>query len=123
VARHHREGTGTDQRGFTYVIHYQPDWFQKIRVSRRLENGRHSTATLFQNPEPIPAASPGPHVRTRIVSPDQGVDLEFALNSDAPYLRKVMLSCWVPGPEGGELEEVVFVVEQGGGGRRANGKA
>lgn len=113
MARHHREGTGTDQRGYEYVIHYQPDWFRKVRVSRLLENGRQSTATLFQNPEARPAGRPGPHAKTRILSPEQGIDLEFSVNPDAKHLHRVTLSCRIPTRDGTGVEEISFVVEQG----------
>jgi hypothetical protein len=116
VARHHREGTGTDQRGFSYHIEYQPDWFQKVRVSRQLENGRQSTTTLFRNPTPVPQSRPGPQVRTRIRSPEQEIDLEVSVNSDAHHLHRITLWCRVPSLDGIGVEEISFVVEHGNGG-------
>ena len=49
MARHNRDGRGSDQRGFDYEIGYQPDWLQQVKVTRNLESGRQSTKTLFRN--------------------------------------------------------------------------
>jgi hypothetical protein len=51
MARHNREASGSDQRGFEYTISYQPDWLRQVKVTRLLETGRQSTKTLFVNPD------------------------------------------------------------------------
>ena len=50
MARHNREGQGTDQHGHSYSVNYQPDWLRQVKVTRTLESGRQSTKTLFRNP-------------------------------------------------------------------------
>lgn len=47
MARHNREGMGSDQRGCEYQIGYQPDWRRYAKVTRALPSGRQSTKTLF----------------------------------------------------------------------------
>lgn len=80
MARHNREGRGTDQLGFEYQISYQPDWLRMVKVTRNLRSGRQSTMTLFRNPVPRGQRSPGDKVRTRIFSRDQDVDFEVVVH-------------------------------------------
>jgi hypothetical protein len=49
MARHNRVARGSDQRGETYELSYQPDWLRLVKVTRTLESGRQSTKTLFKN--------------------------------------------------------------------------
>ncbi|RMH21904.1 MAG: hypothetical protein D6701_01895 [Gemmatimonadetes bacterium] len=112
MARHNREGQGADQQGFRYSINYQPDWLRLVKVTRTLDSGRQSTKTLFRNPLPRPEASPGERVRTRILSRDQGLEVELCVTDPRQIVRRVQVTCTVPTPEGGE-EEVVLTLQDG----------
>lgn len=109
MARHNREGSGADQRGFEYGISYQPDWLKLVKVTRQLESGRQSTKTLFKNPLD-PEAEPGERVRTRIVSADQRLDFEVALTDPLCAVKRVRIAYELPG-ENGRTEEVEFTLE------------
>ncbi len=113
MARHNREGEGTDQRGFTYTVSYQPDWLRHVRVSRALPSGRRSTMTLFRNPHERRAMEPGEQVRTRITCPEQGVDLEVVVRCGRRSVGRIEVSCRVPAVSGLEAEEIAFVLEDG----------
>ena len=115
MARHNRDGSGADQRGFEYDVSYQPDWLRLVKVTRQLETGRQSTKTLFRNPDP-PEAEPGHRVRTRVTSDDQALDFEVALTDPHSAVRRVRISYEVPG-ENGRTEEVEFTLESPPGGR------
>ena len=109
MARHNREGSGADQRGFEYGVSYQPDWLKLVKVTRQLETGRQSTKTLFRNPGD-PESEPGDRVRTRIVSSDQALDFEVALTDPRSAVKRVRIAYEVPGLNG-RLEEVEFTLE------------
>lgn len=113
MARHNREGEGSDQRGFVYRISYQPDWLRHVKVSRALPTGRQSTVTLFRNPCTARRGRPGSRVRTRITCPEQGVDVEVIVCSGDRQVQRVAVACRVPGFEGNEAEEIVFTLENG----------
>jgi hypothetical protein len=103
MARHNREGRGEDQRGRTYLIGYQPDWFRQIKVTRGLDTGRQSTKTLVRNPEP-PAAEPGRKVRTHIAAPELGLDFEVSLDDPRHVVRRIVVETVVPdGEDTGEV--------------------
>jgi len=89
MARHNREGRGVDQCGFSYRISYQPDWLDRIRVTRRLPSGRQSTRTLFRNPARKPSGNVGDLVRTRIESAAQGLAIEVSFRTAAEPLGEV----------------------------------
>ena len=89
MSRHNRHGGGTDQRGFRYHISYQPDWLDRIRVTRKLPSGRQSTKTLFRNPSRCPESEAGGLIRTTIESPEQGLQVEVALRADADRVGEV----------------------------------
>jgi len=110
MARHNREGSGGDQRGFEYDVSYQPDWLRLVKVTRKLESGRQSTKILFRNPQDRRETSPGDRVRTGIVSRAQGMDVEVALNDPEAVVTRVRVACQVPDGRGG-TEEVEFVLE------------
>lgn len=110
MARHNREGSGADQRGFEYGVSYQPDWLKLVKVTRQLETGRQSTKTLFRNPAGQRAAAPGERIRTRIVSADQAIDFELALTDPRAAVKRVRIAYEVPG-QNGRTEEVEFTVE------------
>ncbi len=110
MARHNRDGTGADQGGIEYQVSYQPDWLKRVKVTRQLESGRQSTKTLFRNPAREPEASPGPRVRTRVVSADGSVDFEIALADPTASVTRVRVAYEVPGANG-RAEELEFTVE------------
>ena len=90
MARHNREGHGSDQHGFEYVISYQPDWLRQVKVTRLLDTGRQSTKTLFSNPQE-PARKPGRTVRTEVRCPDQGLRFEIALSDPNRVVKRVIV--------------------------------
>jgi hypothetical protein len=110
MARHNRDGSGADQRGHEYEIHYQPDWLRLVKVTRGLATGRQSTKTLFRNPLDRREAEPGERVRTRITSPEQGLDIEVAVTDAVGRVTRLRVTCRVPLAEGGD-EEVEFSIE------------
>jgi hypothetical protein len=110
VARHNREGTGADQRGYEYGVSYQPDWLKLVKVTRQLESGRQSTKTLFRNPAPAPQAEPGDRIRTRITSADQRLEFEVAVIDPRAAVKRVRIAYVVPG-ENGRAEELEFTLE------------
>jgi hypothetical protein len=110
MARHNREGSGEDQRGFAHTVNYQPDWLRLVKVTRALESGRQSTKTLVRNPHDFREAEPGDRVRTRITSPEQGLDIEVAVHDPGSRVVRFRVACVVQGDNGGE-EEVEFTVE------------
>ncbi|MFQ5538273.1 MAG: hypothetical protein ACE5GJ_12575 [Gemmatimonadota bacterium] len=111
MARHNREGSGADQRGYVYGVNYQPDWLRQVKVTRHLATGRQSTKTLFRNPSTRVKAAPGERVRTRIVSPDQNLDFEITIADPANAVRKVRISYALPSEDGGREEEIEFTLE------------
>ncbi len=110
MGRHNREGKGADQQGFEYQINYQPDWLRLVKVTRTLDSGRQSTKTLFRNPANRRETSPGERVRTRIVSPGQGLDMEVAVSDPYHLVYRVQVTCMVPTSDG-RAEEVVYTLE------------
>ena len=110
MARHNRDGSGGDQRGFEYSVSYQPDWLRMVKVTRDLESGRQSTKILFRNPADRRHADPGDRIRTGITSPDQGLDVEIALSDPEAIVTRVRVACLVPNGRGA-TEEVEFVLE------------
>jgi hypothetical protein len=112
MARHNREGHGTDQHGHSYAVNYQPDWLRQVKVTRTLDSGRRSTKTLFRNPASQSEAPPGDNVRVRVSSPEQGLDVEVGVGDPRLRVRKVQVYYAVPRPGGGE-DEVVLTLEDG----------
>lgn len=115
MARHNREGQGSDQRGFDYTISYQPDWLKQVKVSRLLPTGRQSTKTLFA-PAEAPEREPGRQVRTEIRSPDQALFFEVAITDPDRVIRRVIVET-APrggGSGGGVDGEVQFTIEHCG---------
>ena len=114
MARHNREGTGEDQRGFEYHISYQPDWLRHIKVTRALPTGRQSTKTLFRNPTRHREEALGSCVRTRVVCEEQGVDVELSVRGPEEGVRRVSITVAVPRSGGRKgQEEVTFTLEDG----------
>jgi len=110
MARHNRDGVGADQRGYEYVVSYQPDWLRLVKVTRSLGSGRQSTKTLFRNPARFAEAPVGDRVRTRIQSAEQGLDVEVAVSDPGSSVKRIKVACAVP-RAGGRPEEVEFTVE------------
>lgn len=114
MPRHNRGGEGRDQRGFRYLISYQPDWLRRIAVTRSLASGRQSTKTLFRNPSSVRQTSPGKRVRTRITSLDQGIDVEIAVTGARTAVTRVQIACHLPsGHPATRDDQVVFTLEIG----------
>jgi hypothetical protein len=112
MARHNREGQGTDQQGHAHSVNYQPDWLRQVKVTRTLDSGRQSTKTLFRNPASRREAPPGGRVRTRIQSSEQALDVEISISDPRARVRRIQVHCSLPRPGGGE-EEVVYTIENG----------
>ncbi|UCF19667.1 MAG: hypothetical protein JSU87_17410 [Gemmatimonadota bacterium] len=93
MARHNREGEGTDQQGARYVISYQPDWLKQIKISRTLsESNRQSTKTLFRNPATCAERNPGDRVRTRVTSKEAKVDFEVTIADEGRQIDQVVVT-------------------------------
>ena len=112
MARHNREGRGTDQRGNEYTVSYQPDWFRQVKVTRLLDTGRQSTKTLFTNPQ-RPEQEPGRQVRTEIRCPAQGLAFELALTDPGRVVKRVIIETGPSGSAPGELgpEDIQFTID------------
>ncbi len=103
MARHNREGEGTDQHDVRYEISYQPDWLRQIKISKTLSGGRQSTKTLFRNPATSAEHPPGDRVRTRVTSADGNVDLEITV-SDPHRVEQIVITARAPDRRrGGEI--------------------
>jgi hypothetical protein len=98
MARHNRVGRGTDQCGADYVISYQPDWLQQVKVTRTLENGRQSTKTLFRNTggRSVP---PGSKVKTRIASRKESLEFEIDVSDPHGVVKRIVVET-DPGEDG-----------------------
>ncbi len=110
MGRHNREGRGADQQGYEYQVNYQPDWLRLVKVTRTLDSGRQSTKTLFRNPTRHRVEAPSEKVRTRIVSPAQGLDVEVAVSDPEGCVHRVQVTCMIPTEDGGS-DEVVYTLE------------
>jgi hypothetical protein len=112
MARHNREASGSDQRGFEYIISYQPDWLRQVKVTRLLETGRQSTKTLFVNPEGS-GCEPGQQVRTAIRCEAQGLSFEVALRDPRRVVRRVIIETGPADTDGDATEvDVQFSIER-----------
>jgi hypothetical protein len=106
MARHNRDARGSDQRGESYELSYQPDWLRLIKVTRTLESGRQSTKTLFKNTTKR-EQPPGSRVRTRIASRDQRVEFEVEIDDPQGVVRRIIIETAPPGGE----EPLVFSID------------
>lgn len=104
MARHNREGHGSDQHGHEYVVSYQPDWLRQVKVTRLLDTGRQSTKTLFANPAPREQA-PGRQVRTVIRSADQELEFEVAITDPHGVVRRIVVETGSADTPPGTLED------------------
>ena len=110
MGRHNREGKGADQLGYKYQVNYQPNWLRLVKVTRTLDSGRQSTKTLFRNPMHPRREGPSEKVRTRIVSPGQGLDMEVVVSDPHGSVYRVQVTCMVPTADG-DSEKVVYTLE------------
>jgi hypothetical protein len=109
MARHNRDAAGEDQMGLEYKVSYAPDWVQRIKVTRDLENRRQSTKTLFVNPEEAPKAENPDKVKTHITCEAADLDITVAVSSTSP-VREINVETVLPkGPNAGE--KVGFVIK------------
>jgi hypothetical protein len=111
MARHNRDGHGVDQRGYQYVIGFQPDWLRYVKVTRDLETGRQSTKTLYKNPADIREAEPGNRVRTRVTSEEQDLEFEVTIADPKRAVRRIRVAYELPGRDGRREEEIEFSLE------------
>ncbi len=112
MARHNRDGQGSDQRDCEYVISYQPDWLRQVKVTRLLPTGRQSTKTLFTNPHP-PRKEPSRQVRTGIRSEEQGLVFEVAVTDPAGVVKRVIVETGPPDSAAGQLghDDIQFTID------------
>ncbi|MFP4622682.1 MAG: hypothetical protein ACLFRX_00740 [Gemmatimonadota bacterium] len=114
MARHNRDGQGWDQRGFEYIISYQPDWLKQVKVTRLLPTGRQSTKVLFAPSEP-PEREPGRQVRTQIRSEAQGLAFEVALTDPERVVKRIIVETGPgSGPGVHAPDDVQFTIEHRG---------
>ena len=112
MARHNREGSGTDQHDNAYTISYQPDWLGQVKVTRLLPTGRQSTKTLFTSPD-RPERKPGRQIRTGIRSDAAGLAFEIALTDPDRVIRRVIVETG-PGAANGALGDgdIQFTIDR-----------
>lgn len=112
MARHNREGRGSDQRGYDYEISYQPDWLRTIKVTRTLESGRQSTKTLFRNPSRR-EQDPGSRVRTRLKCAAQKLDIEITVNDPGQLVKRIVVETKVGGERKGRMDDdtIIFTLD------------
>lgn len=115
MARHNRQGRGTDQQGSEYVISYQPDWLQQVKVTRTLDNGRQSTKTLFRNPE-LMSRRPAGKVRTRVTSRKESLDFEIGVSDPQGVITRIIVE--TSRPDRGERGTIHFILQDGQAPRR-----
>ena len=111
MARHNRDGQGVDQRGYQYVIGFQPDWLRHVKITRDLETGRQSTKSLCKNPADARGAEPGDRVRTQVVSEEQELDFEVTITDPNRAVRRIRVVYEMPGRDGRREEEIEFTLE------------
>lgn len=111
MARHNRDGQGVDQRGYQYVIGFQPDWLRHVKITRDLETGRQSTKTLYKNPAEAREAEPGDRVRTQVMSGEQELDFEVTIADPNRAVRRIRVIYEMPGRDGRREEEIEFTLE------------
>jgi hypothetical protein len=108
MARHNREGEGTDQHGARYKVSYQPDWLRQIKISRTLSgSSRQSTKTLFRNPATCAERSPGDRIRTRVTSKDAKIDIEVTVSDKAGQVEQMLVTSRAADGKG----DVTFIID------------
>jgi hypothetical protein len=107
MARHNRVARGSDQRGDSYELSYQPDWLRLVKVTRMLESGRQSTKTLFKNPTKR-EQTPGQRIRTRVASREHRVEFEIELSDPLGVVRRITVET---APQAGSDDRLVFTID------------
>jgi hypothetical protein len=108
MARHNRQGEGTDQHGAHYTISYQPDWLRQIKITRTLAgSNRQSTKTLFRNPAPCAERPPGERVRTRVTSEDVKLDFEVTVTDRAGRVEQIVVTSRAADGKG----DITFIID------------
>ncbi len=111
MARHNREARGVDQTGQLWRIGYQPDWLSRIKISRRLLDGRRrSSQTLFRNPARRADVTPGRIVRTEVQSVDGSTKFRVALEDPDGIVEEIIVITR-PGKGGPRGDLVKFAIE------------
>lgn len=112
MARHNREGHGSDQRAFEYTVSYQPDWLGQVKVTRLLPSGRQSTKTLFLSRD-RPEASPGRQIRTGIRSAEQDLAFEISVTDPGRVVKRVIVETGpgAPGSSPGQ-HDILFTIDR-----------
>jgi hypothetical protein len=109
MARHNRQAKGVDQHGDLWHISYQPDWIDRVKISRELPDGRRrSTVTLFKNEADRAEAEPGKVVRTRISAADGSAGFEVSLEDDDSIVERIVVV--TRRKRGRKEEEIHFVL-------------
>jgi hypothetical protein len=108
MARHNRVARGTDQRGDTYEVSFQPDWLKLVKVTRTLESGRQSTKTLFKNTAKR-EQSPGQKIRTRVEAREQRLEFEIELDDPQGIVRRIVVETSAVG--GATQDQLVFSID------------
>lgn len=106
MARHNRVVRGSDQRGDSYELSYQPDWLKLVKVTRTLESGRQSTKTLYKNTAKR-EQPPGQRVRTKVVCHEHDLEFEVELNDAQGVVRRIIVETTPAGSD----QEVVFTID------------
>jgi hypothetical protein len=108
AARPNQMARGSDARGSSYELSYQPDWVSKISVAHGAGEAAAITR-LFTNPG-YKMQSAGSVIGTRIASPAQGLDFEIILNDPGQVITRVIVETVTPsGPRKGEI--TTFTIE------------
>jgi len=108
-ARGNASTHGIDRTGRRYQIQYQPDWVSRITVTERNSGSDPATAVLFRNAG-FKLSDPGPVVRTRIASPDHGVDFEVIINDPGRVVKRITVET-VPANAEAHGETLEFTIE------------
>ena len=109
MARHNRVARGTDQRGESFEVSFQPDWLRLVKVTRTLESGRQSTKTLFKNTTKR-EQSPGQKIRTRVDSRELRLEFEIELDDPQGIVRRIIVETAPPGASSAE-DRLVFSID------------
>ena len=121
MARHNRNGTGVDQRGFHYRISYPPDWLEYVRVTRRLPSGRQSTRTIFRNPARNPEVDPGDLIKVRVESPEQDLVIETTARTAPDRLGEIVFEWRDPRTMDPRMGRITFTLRAFGTSARGRG--
>jgi hypothetical protein len=119
MARHNRVARGTDQRGETYEVSFQPDWLRLVKVTRRLESGRQSTKTLFKNTTKR-EQSPGQKIRTRVEAREQRLEFEIELDDPQGVVRRIIVET-LPASATSAEDRLIFSIDSQPAAKRRGG--